>query len=394
MTATETHADAEIGARDYLDFVFDASGWECLGESQWHLLANGQIGGREMQALTLGSADSPVQAQALTDLAHLVRTVEGSPLILVLTACEVTNETDQPLALSHLLAELSRRKKRDPILAVVLGPLVGPAAMLARISDIICFGPAGNLALADRATTKRISRAGQKSTPPGDLRCAFATDAAALLGVRRLASLLSGGRPLNGDATECSEDMAFERLAGSHSSQHVDERRLLQRIADDRTFVEFASVGSLTAFLATVGGQTVGVLANASTMSGVLDAAALSLASRLVSFCTRNHMPVLALIDSAGVVPDEAALDELANLISAWADSDIPVIGLVVRKATGAATVALIPSLPAALVMYWPEARVGLLRNAPGTPRGRRISFCETRRAIVETLASIRETSI
>lgn len=397
MTSSEKDADAAVGARDYLDFVFDASGWKCLGESDWHVCAGGAIGGREVLAVALGNADSPIPSQALNDLARVVGREGNLPLLLVLTPCEVSNDPDQYLALNHLLAELSRRRKHAPIIAVVLGPLVGPTAMLARLADIVCFGPAGGLALADAATSKRIPSRSESSPLPGELSCTFATDAAALLGLRRIVNLLPTGprSRSKADAPDCGDDLAFEFLAGSDTSQHVDERRLLQRIADDRTFVEFNGSGGLTGYLARIGGQTVGVLASTAAMSGALDATTLALAGKLVSFCGRHDMPVITLVDCPGIVPDDVALGGLANLVATWSDSGVSVISLVVRKAIGATAAALMPSSAAGHVaMHWPHARVGLLRDAAGTPQGRLISGRETRRALVDALASFREASV
>jgi len=396
MTRSETNADAAVGAREYLDFVFDASGWKCLGESHWRVCAGGAIGGRDVLAVVLGNADSPIPSQALNDLARVVGREGNLPLLVVLTPCEVSNDPDQYLALNHLLAELSRRRKHSPILAVVLGPLVGPMAMLARLADIVCFGPTGSLALADAATSKRIPSRNEASPQPGELSCTFATDAAALLGLRRIANLLpSGPSRSNGNAPDRGDDLAFEFLAGSDTNQHVDERRLLQRIADDRTFVEFNGSGGLTGYLARIGGQTVGVLASTAAMSGVLDATALAQAGKLVSFCGRHDMPVITLVDCPGIVPDDVALGGLANLVTTWTDSGVSVISLVVRKAIGAAAAALMPSSAQGhVVMHWPGAQVGLLRDVAGIPQGRLISGRETRRALVEALASFREASV
>lgn len=397
MTGAETQVDAAVGARDTLDFVFDASGWKCLGESRWHICAGGTVGGRDMLAAAVADGGSPTPPQVLNDLAGFIRDAESSPLLLVLTPCEVSAASDQHLALNRLLAELSRRRKRSPVLAVVLGPLVGPMAMLARLADIVCFGPTGSLALADVATAKRIPSRNEASPPPGELSCAFTTDAAALLGLRRIANLLPA-RPRsgpNGDVRDCDDDPAFELLAGSDTSRHVDERRLLQRIADDRTFVEFKGSGSLTGYLARIGGETVGVLASTAAMSGALDATALAQAGKLVGFCGRHDMAVITLVDCPGIVPDDAALGALANLVAIWADSNVPVVSLVVRKAIGAAVAALMPSSAARhAALHWPDAQVGLLRDAAVSPGGRLISGRETRRAVVEALASLREVSL
>ncbi|MDG4889796.1 carboxyl transferase domain-containing protein [Mesorhizobium sp. WSM4887] len=395
MTSAKMPGDAAICARDYLDFIFDGSGWECFSESFWHVLARGSIGGGEVLALTLDGTRSPVPGQSLHTVARELRRNDSAPLILILTPCEISNDADQFLALGQLLAALALRRTHGPTVAVVLGPLIGPLAILAQLADINCLGPRGSLALADLATTKRVSVQGEASVSVGDLSCTFGTDAAALLGLRRIAGLLQKGSALRIelDTLDRDEDIAFERLAGADTTQHVDERRLLRRISDEREFVEFDSSGGLMACLAKIGGQTVGVLASTGTMSGVLDAAALGRASKLVDFCGRQKMPVVTLVDCPGLVPDDATLGAFANLVSTWADSGVRVVSLVVRKAIGAAAAALMPPSNEQ-VLFWEGARAGLLKDATGTPYGQVVAGRETRRALVATLASFREISV
>lgn len=394
MANAQTSRTIVDSAVDFLDFVFDSSGWTSVGERVGLRCAKGAVCGFGAFAASLGGNDSPVSADALNAMADFAGTEVDVPLILVMKSCEVADEPGQIGALTRLLAALVRRRKSGAIIAVVLGDLIGPAAMLARMVDIICFGPSGGVALADAETSQRVSSPNGAGIPAGLLNITLKTDAVALLAARRIAGLLStvGGARSKPFVIGRSEDTAIEHLAGSDTERHVDERRLLQRITDDRTFTEFDSSSGLTAFLAEIGGQAIGVLASSAKLSGVLDARSLAQASALVAFCGRHSLPVLTLVDCPGAVPDDATLGALTNLVAAWEYSEVYVISLVVRKAIGVASTALMPF--SAKVLYWPDAKVGLLRDSACSPDCRAIAIRGTRTAIIETLASLREPAV
>jgi propionyl-CoA carboxylase beta chain len=393
MARAAASSATAVSAADYLDFLMDGPGWESVGASGGVFCASGGVHGHRTLAAVVGDTSVPLSAEVLNALSHLVDREPGSPLVLIVKPYEVADDGGQTGALSRLLAALARRRRHSAVIVVVLGELVGHAAILARMADIVCFGPGASLALADAKTSKRISSPYGAGIPAGLLTRTFKTDAAALLSARSIVNRLPGQKPSSPKPFSIEPaDLAFENLAGSNTARHVDGSRLLQRIADDRTFVEFDGLGGLTAFLADIGGRTVGVLASRATLSGALDATALAQADALVALCGRHSLAILTLIDCPGVVPDDPALGALANLISAWEDAQVLVVSLVVRKAIGAAPAALVPA--SAISLYWPEAKVGLLNASAGTPESRCIAPRETRAAIIKALESLREPAV
>ena len=384
---TQQISSGVLAARDYLNFVCDASGWSSLDESDWHICAHGKVGGRGVTAAALLGTQSAVSAGALYALTDAVGRHDGQPLILVLTPCQTSSD----LVLNRLLSDLVRARKNSPIIAVVLGELIGPVAIMARLADIICFGPTGSLALADTHTSRRVTSPNSVSVPAGKLSRRFPTDAAALMGARRIASMLPAEAPVSRSPRNPAhgENLAIERLVGPDRDKRIDERRLLQRISDDGSFLEFDGSGGLTTGLTRIGFETVGVLANNASLSGALDAAALAQAASLARLCGRLSLPVMALIDSPGVVPDDTALGALAVLVTSWEESNGSVISLILREAIGAAPAALIPH--GARVLYWPGAKAGLSRDRAGPPQGQMISVTETRQALIRALASRKE---
>lgn len=405
MKQASTPADdatGEIGAGERLDFLFDASGWQSHGESPWHICAMGRIGGREMLALALcGMPAAPLPATTMADICAWLQQERKRrlPLILVPDSVELLDEPHQHAALNDLLAGLADYRDQAPLLAAAHDQLVGPVAMAARMADIVCLAAQGSLTLADEPTRRQVLAAGDALPFAGGLDCTFANEAAMLLGIRRILDLLPAGERWERRACvpDDRDDPALERLIGGDREAPIDGRRLLRLLCDGRTFVELGRHDGLIAGLARIGAHTAGMLASdAATMSGMLDAGALGKAERLVRFCHRNGLPIVTLVDSPGILPDDSTLAALPGLVSAWADCGVPVISLVVRRAVGAAITALIPprKLAGRTLLHWPEARIGLRRQTAGTPDGRTITMRETRRALIDALGSPGRSSI
>lgn len=388
-------AAQEIGTRQHLDFLFDASGWRSHGESHWHHCGEGAMAGREMLALALADqASSPIPVSPLADIAAFVRqsASRGLPLILILGGGRIVDEARQQAALSNLLTCLSAYRNQAPVVAAALRPLVGPLALAVRLADIVCLGPQGSLALADEPTVRQVLPSIGETQAVGVLDSAFACDASALLGLRQIVNLLPAG---NGwewrEHAQDDEDIGLDRLIGADPDAAIDGRRLLRAVCDGRTFVELGHRDGLIVALARIGGRAIGVLASDSAaMSGVLDAAALSKATLLVQFCARHDLPVVTLADSPGVLPDGPALVALGNLVQAWSDCPVAVIGLISRRVIGVAAAALLPLVAAnRTIFHWPGARVGLLRETVHPPGGQQIAPRHTRRALVAALRSV-----
>lgn len=391
----------KTGARERLDFLFDASGWQSHGQSGWHFCAEGRIGGREMLAIAIRTRpQSPLPAGILTELAEWLRQQERRrlPLVLIPASVKMLDEPHLHAALGDFLASLSRYSSRAPMLVAALEPLVGPMAVISRLADMAWLSPSGEIALAAEQDRRQVQTDAELTSYDGWLDCRFSSDAAALLGLRLILGLLPAGGEWHrsGPIRAAGEDAAFERLIGADADAPIDARRLVQLLTDDRSFVELGRQDSLIVALARIGGNTAGVLAsNSAVMSGALDAGVLARAERLVRFCSRNGIPLVTLVDAPGVLPNDAALAGLASLAAAWDQADVPVVSLIVRRAVGAAALALVPPprSDARAVLHWPEAHAGLLRQSAVKPGGQAITVRKTRMRLVEALASLRSSS-
>jgi acetyl-CoA/propionyl-CoA carboxylase carboxyl transferase subunit len=115
----------------------------------------------------------------------------------------------------------------------------------------------------------------------------------------------------------------------------------------------------------------VGVLANnPGRMAGCLDSSSAEKAARFVRLCDSSGVPIVAVVDVPGYLPGvEQEWDGIvrrgAKLLHAFAESVVPRVTLVTRKAFGGAYIAMNSrSLGATAVFAWPDADVAVMGSS------------------------------
>ena len=191
-----------------------------------------------------------------------------------------------------------------------------------------------------------------------------ATDDEAYAATRRIAALLAGPKV----ATP-----VFDRqLAGflpDRPARAYDVKPLIAAILDEEpTELHGKWAPNLVTALGTIGGQTVGVLANNPLrLGGCLDAAAGDKAARFVRMCDAFGVPLLVVVDVPGYLPGtgqewNGVVRRGAKLLHAFAAASVPRITLVTRKAYGGAYIAMNSrALGATHVLAWPNAQVDVM---------------------------------
>ena len=145
----------------------------------------------------------------------------------------------------------------------------------------------------------------------------------------------------------------------------ADKAEMIRMIADDGKFFEVKKDygKEVVAGLIRIGGNTVGVVANADGKLGYLGARK---AEKLISFCDSFGIPVLTLADVDGFwtcEENERNLSvRLAELIDAYSAASVPMVTVVTGHAYGTAGIAMgSKSLGADVVYAWKSAKVGLM---------------------------------
>ena len=291
-------------------------------------------------------------------------------------------------------AEIARNAARAqgviPQISVVLGPCPGADALLASLSDFVLManddaelyvsGPDAVRAVTHtQVTAQALGGATLHAQESGLADGVCDNDVQALLKLRRLFAFLPT-RQGNGWRAEvapwpCLDDAgreapALDTLVPADAASGYDVKELIHEIADAGDFMELrpAHAANLVTGFVRLQGSSVGVVANQSAvLAGVIDDAAARKAARFIRFCDAFGLPVLSLVDAPGFLPgiaqEQAGIARHAgDLLAAYARARVPLVTVVVRRAFGAAGVAMgARALGADLVYAWPHAQIGLI---------------------------------
>ncbi|WP_009524052.1 carboxyl transferase domain-containing protein [Imbroritus primus] len=200
-------------------------------------------------------------------------------------------------------------------------------------------------------------------------------DVAAILQLRRFLAFLPSGNRAGAPTWPCLDDAArlapvLDTLLPDAAEGSYDVRELITQVADEGDFFELqaAYAANIVTGFARMHGRVVGVVANqAATLAGVIDSDAARKAARFVQFCDAFGIAVVTFVDTPGYLPgvaqEQAGLARhAAKLVFAYAQATVPMVTVIVRRALGAAGIAMgSRALGADVVLAWPQARIGLM---------------------------------
>ncbi len=263
---------------------------------------------------------------------------------------------------------------QSPLLALILGPAVGGAALVAELADIaiqaenvgqlMVYGPTVVGAMTGKTlSAKDIGGAKAMAEQGGVALTAPDEDAALELAVRVLDLLPTD---IYG-ATEITDTDDLNRLLPEIAAD--DAGALLQGMADNGAVIELNAAwgGEIRTALARVGGYACGLVASdARVNEGELAPDAARKAARFIRLCDSCGLPVVSLINSRGIqVPDGESqaetIRQVGALLCAYAVSDIPKVSVIVGSAIGQAYVAMAAKDNADLTYAWPDALISAL---------------------------------
>ncbi|WP_432488213.1 carboxyl transferase domain-containing protein [Kineococcus sp. SYSU DK018] len=274
-----------------------------------------------------------------------------------------------------------------PQVAVVTGAADAERALLLPLADVVVAAEGSRSALADPAAAavltgrerdaRQLGGAALHAAVTGRAAHVAPGPAAAAAFVRELLGHLPGNvlatppRLPPGAVRVADEDPdeELDALLPADPDAPYDVRDVLARLADDEEppleLHALHAAGVLTGFTR-LDGRSLGVVApDPSVAGGALDAPAAAKAARFVRFCDAFGVPVLTLVDTAGVVPageDDpgAPTVAVAQLLYAYAEASVPLLTVVTGRAHGAALLALgSRHVGADAVLVWPRARLG-----------------------------------
>lgn len=266
---------------------------------------------------------------------------------------------------------------RIPQLSLVLGPTAGGGAYGPALTDVVVLAPEGRIFVTGPDVVKSVTgedidiaalggpEAHSKNS--GVAHVIAPDEETAFNEIRDLVSLFADQAHFKTDVTEID----LSQLVPPISKRTYDVVPLIDAILDlDGEKLELLPMWAenMSTVLGRLGGRTVGVIANnPSHIGGVLDAAAAEKAARFVRTCDAFGIPMVVIADVTGFLPGpgqewEGAVRRGAKLLHAFAESVVPRVTLITRRAFGGAYVAMnSKALGATRIFAWPEAEVSVM---------------------------------
>jgi acetyl-CoA/propionyl-CoA carboxylase carboxyl transferase subunit len=284
-------------------------------------------------------------------------------------------------AVGTVFAAMTRASGVVPQISVVLGPAAGGAAYGPALTDVVILSEAGRIFVTgpdvvrsvtgEDVDSARLGGPEPHSRRSGVVHLVAPTHEEALAQARRLAVLL-GHQGTMVPALAQAADASGTDLAGllpDSARRAYDVHPLVNGLLDEPG-VELHPkwAPNVVTELGRLGGRTVGVVANNPLrLGGCLDATSAEKAARFVRMCDAFGVPLVVVVDVPGYLPGvgqewDGVVRRGAKLLHAFAESCVPRVTLVTRKAYGGAYIAMNSrALGATRVFAWPEAELAVM---------------------------------
>ncbi|KAK4545098.1 hypothetical protein LTR36_003649 [Oleoguttula mirabilis] len=148
-----------------------------------------------------------------------------------------------------------------------------------------------------------------------------------------------------------------------------DPRKIINTVADDRSFFEIGSLWGRSAIvgLARLGGKPVGIISNnCEHLAGALDAAGSQKITRHLKFCDTFNLPILQFVDVPGyaigtVAERTATMRWGVELWKTYYTTTVPLFNVIVRKVYGVAGGVMVECRDPHTRVAWPSGEWGSL---------------------------------
>ena len=352
-------------------FVQFGAGIRKNGEPEGLLCGYGAVEGKLVYAFL---QDADRNSGALDDrgadkLSRLYETAvsNGAPVIGIFSSSGV-NVYDGTCAMSaygRFMKQVSKASGLIPQIAVIDGVCAGSSAAIAAMMDFIVFvKDTGKLYVTSPFILGGNTGTAEAGESSGLVAKTVETTGEAVTFVRQLVSILPSHAGSEPDENEIKDDINRKIVETTEVGQLISE------LADSGEFVRvYESYGpELITGFACLGGTLTGILAgDASVDEGRLTPCGARKAARMVSFCDCFDIPVITLVDTAGIKQDASSekapfAAELGRLSAAYAGATCPLITVYIGKAYGTGFVVMgSRALGADVVWSLPGATFGIL---------------------------------
>ncbi|MCK2216269.1 acyl-CoA carboxylase subunit beta [Actinomadura sp. ATCC 31491] len=354
------------------------------GDDSGVLAVHGTVGGAPVVAYCTdarrmgGALGAAGAARIVAGIETAVR--EGCPVIGLWHSggARLADGVESMDGVGRMFAAMTWASGVVPQLSVILGPAAGAAAYGPALTDLVIMAEAGRVFVTGpdivrSVTGESIDMTGLGGPEAHGRRSGVAHVLAAgeddaLLRARRLTGLFTH-RGVS-DLAALAEPRDLRALLPDSPRRAYDVRPLVRRLLDADGFEELQPrwAANILTGLGRLGGRTVGVLANNPLhKGGCLDSLSAEKAARFVRMCDSHGVPLVVLVDVPGYLPGVGqewggVVRRGAKLLHAFAESVVPRVTLITRKAYGGAYIAMNSrSLGATTTFAWPGAEVAVM---------------------------------
>jgi acetyl-CoA carboxylase carboxyltransferase component len=286
-----------------------------------------------------------------------------------------------------------------PQMSIVCGPAAGGSAYGPALNDFVIMTARSSMFLTGPAVVTEVTGEDIDMASLGGTRvherngvCHLTapTEVDAALLARDLLDYLpqrAGESPQVGPRVEAL-GVPPDQAVHPQPRKVYDVRRVAGALVDGGRLLEVSPRWSrnIVCALARLEGRAIGIVANQPQhLGGVLDASASQKAARFVRMCNSFGLPLLVLVDTPGFLPGsrqerEGVIRHGAKLVHAFAETTVPSVTVILRKAFGGAFIAMnSKALGADHVFAWPHVEVGVMgaEQAVGILNRREIAAAE-----------------
>ena len=322
-----------------------------------------------------GGAMGEMQAKKICKVLDLAQKT-GAPVIALCDSAGVRVDEGAAAmnAYACIYAKMAKMSGVCPMIALVMGPVVGGAALIAQLADVsieagkvgqlMVYGPQVMSAMTGKTFDAAAVGGADAMAKQGGVALTAEDEDAALAQAIQVLDLLPS---CNAEDAAIVDTDDMNRILPQIDADDSDA--LMTAMADAGNLVElYKDWGKeIRVALCRIGGRSVGlVCGNAKENDGMLTPAAAAKAARFIRLCDCYSLPVVSLINSKGIavpaVENQAAtMIAAAQLLYAYAEATTAKVSVVVGNAIGQAYVAMGGKANADVTYAWPGAVISAL---------------------------------
>jgi acetyl-CoA carboxylase carboxyltransferase component len=270
---------------------------------------------------------------------------------------------------------------RVPQISVICGPSAGGGSYAPALTDFVIMTAESSMFLTGPGVVKQVMGedvTGAELGGPkvhernGVCHMVAPTEVDAALMARDLLDHLpqSSAEPPQRWPAVAAPTFPPDACVPSEDRRVYDMREVARSLVDGGRLLEISPkyARNIVCALARLDGRSVGIIANQPRyLGGVLDSHAAMKAARFVRSCNLFGLPMVVLVDTPGFLPGTrqekgGVIRHGAKLVHAFAESAVPRVTVIVRKAFGGAFIAMnSKDLGADFVFAWPSAQLGVM---------------------------------